>query len=121
MGWKSDALLCAGTTSNLTAGDFGASIPGGLRSEIVRAAVDDHSAADNVLHAETVCEKNRKGVAPVAEKGRQIPGVPGMGAVVRIVMASNIGKGVTLIAGAAGAGMNMKGKDRVAAGAILFR
>lgn len=81
----------------------------------------DDRAANDVLHAETVCEKDRKGLPSAAKKGRQIPGMMGMGAIVRIVMAARIGKGIALVPGAAGTAVDMKGKDRVAAGPLRLR
>lgn len=83
--------------------------------------MDDDGATDNIFHAEPVCEKDRKGLPPVAKEGRQISGVPGMGTIVRIVVAACIGKGVALISCAAGTGMDMKGKDRMTAGVIQLR
>ena len=115
------ALLCAGTAADFPAGDFGACVAGGLGGKIVGAAVDDYGAADDVLHTEAAREKDGEGVAAAAEEGRQIPGVLGMGAVVRIIMAANIGKGVVAIAGAAGPGMDVKGENRVAAGPLRLR
>ena len=107
--------------ADFPAGNFGACVTGGLGGKIVGAAVDDYGAADDVLHAEAVCEKDGEGVAAAAEEGRKIPGVLGMGAIIWIVMAANIGKGVAAVAGAAGPGMDVKGKDRVAAGPLRLR
>ena len=115
------ALLCAGTAADFPAGDFGTCVSGGLGGKIVRPAVDDHGAADDVLHTEAVREKDGEGVAAAAEEGRKIPGVLGMGAIIWIVMAANIGKGVAAVAGAAGPGMDVKGEDRVAAGPLRLR
>ena len=84
-------------------------------------AVDDHGAADDILHAEAVREKDGEGVAAAAEERRQVPGVLGVRAVVRIEMAPNVGKGVAAVAGTAGPGMDVKGKDRVAAGSLRLR
>ena len=116
-------ILCSmrSTAANLSAGDLGACVAGGLGGEIIRTAVDVHGAADDVLHAETVGEKDGEGVAAAAEERRQIPGVLGVGAIVRIEVAADIGKGVTAVAGAAGPGMDVKGKDRVAAGPLRLR
>ena len=107
--------------ADLPAGDFGACVAGGLGGKIVRAAVDDYGAADDVLHAEAVCEKDGEGVAAAAKEGRQVPGVLRVGAIVRIEVAPNVGKGVAAVAGAAGPGMDVKGKDRVAAGTLRLR
>ena len=107
--------------ANLSAGDLGACVAGGLGGKIVRAAVDDHGASDDVLHTEAVRKKDGEGVAAAAEKGQQVPGVLGVGAIIGIVMAANIGKGVASVAGAAGPGMDVKGKDRVAAGPFRLR
>ena len=52
---------------------------------------------------------------------KQVPGVLGVGAIIGIVMAANIGKGVVAIAGAAGPGMDVKGENRVAAGPLRLR
>ena len=120
-GGKSSALLCAGTAADFPAGDFEAGVAGGLRGKIVRAAVDDRGAANDILHAEAVRKKDGEGVVAAAEEGRKIPGVPGMGAIIGIVMAPNIGKGVAAAAGAAGPGMDVKGKDRAAAGPLRLR
>ena len=120
-GGKSGALLCAGTAANLSAGDFGACVAGGLGGKIVGAAVDDHGAADDILHTEAVREKDGEGVAAAAEEGRQVPGVLGVGAVVRIKVAPNIGKGVDAVAGTAGPGMDVKSENRVAAGPLRLR
>ena len=116
-------ILCSmrSTAANLSAGDLGACVAGGLGGEIIRPAVDDHGAADDVLHAEAVGEKDGEGVTAAAEERRQIPGVLGVGAVVRIKVAPNVGKGVASVAGAAGPGMDVKGKDRVAAGPLRLR
>lgn len=83
--------------------------------------MDDDGATDNIFHAEPVCEKDRKGLPPVAKEGRQISSVPGMGTIVRIVVAACIGKGIALVPGAAGTAVDMKGKDRVAAGPLRLR
>ena len=107
--------------ANLSAGDLGACVAGGLGGKIVRAAVNDHGTADDVLHAEAVREKDGEGVAAAAEEGRQVPGVLRVGAIIGIVMAANIGKGVAAAAGAAGPGMDVKGKNRVAAGPLRLR
>ena len=116
-------ILCSmrSTATNLSAGDFGACVAGGLGGKIVGAAVDDYGAADDILHAEAVREKDGEGVAAAAKEGRQIPGVLGVGAVVRIEVAPNVGKGVAAAAGAAGSGMDVKGKNRVAAGPFRLR
>ena len=116
-------ILCSmrSTAANLSAGDLGACVAGGLGGEIIRPAVDDHGAADGVLHAEAVGEKDGEGVAAAAEERWQIPGVLGVGAIVRIEVAADIGKGVTAVAGAAGPGMDVKGEDRVAAGPLRLR
>ena len=116
-------ILCSmrSTAANLSAGDLGACAAGGLGGKIVRPAVDDHGAADDVLHTEAVREKDGEGVAAAAEEGRQIPGVLGVGAIVRIEVAPNVGKGVTAVAGAAGPGMDVKGEDRVAARPLRLR
>ena len=116
-------ILCSmrSTAANLSAGDLGACVAGGLGGKIVRAAVDDHGTADDVLHAEAVREKDGEGVAAAAEEGRQVPGVLRVGAIIRIEVAPNVGKGVAPVAGAAGPGMDVKGKDRVAAGPFRLR
>ena len=116
-------ILCSmrSTAANLSAGDLGACAAGGLGGKIVRPAVDDHGAADDVLHTEAVREKDGEGVAAAAEEGREIPGVLGVRAIVRIEVAPNVSKGVTSVAGAAGPGMDVKGKDRVAAGPLRLR
>ena len=107
--------------ANLSAGDFGACVAGGLGGKIVGAAVNDHGAANDVFRAEVVREKDGEGVAAAAKEGRQVPGVLGVGAIVRIEVAPNIGKGVAAAAGAAGSGMDVKGENRVAAGTFRFR
>ena len=116
-------ILCSmrSAAANLSAGDLGACVAGGLGGKIVRAAVDDHGASDDVLHTEAVRKKDGEGVAAAAEKGQQVPGVLGVGAIIGIVMAANIGKGVVAIAGAAGPGMDVKGENRVAAGPLRLR
>ena len=116
-------ILCSmrSAAANLSAGDLGACVAGGLGGKIVRAAVDDHGTANDVLHTEAVREKDGEGVAAAAEEGRQVPGMPGMRAIVRIEVAPNVSKGVTSVAGAAGPGMDVKGKDRVAAGPFRLR
>lgn len=116
-------ILCSmrSTAANLSAGDLGACVAGGLGGKIVRAAVDDHGTADDVLHAEAVREKDGEGVAAAAEEGRQVPGVLWVGAIVRIEVAPNVSKGVTSVAGAAGPGMDVKGENRVAAGSLRLR
>lgn len=116
-------ILCSmrSAAANLSAGDLGACVAGGLGGKIVRSAVDDHGAADDVLHAEAVGKKNGEGVAAAAEEGRQVPGVLRVGAIVGIEVAPNVGKGVAPVAGAAGPGMDVKGKDRVAAGPFRLR
>ena len=120
-GGESGALLCAGAAANLPAGDFGACVAGGLGGKIVGPAVNDHGAANDILHAEAVREKDGEGVAAAAEERRQVPGVLGMRAVVRIEMAPNVGKGVAAVAGTAGPGMDVKGENRVAAGPLRLR
>ena len=107
--------------TDFPAGNFRACVAGRLRSEIIGPAVDDYGAADDVLHTEAVCEKNREGMAAAAEEGRQISGVLGVRAVVRIEMAPNVGKGVAAVAGTAGPGMDVKGENRVAAGPLRLR
>ena len=107
--------------ADFPAGDLGACVAGGLGGKIVRAAVDDHGTADDVLRAEAVREKDGEGVAAAAEEGRQVPGVLWVGAIVRIEVAPNVSKGVTSVAGAAGPGMDVKGKNRVAAGSLRLR
>ena len=116
-------ILCSmrSAAANLSAGDLGACVAGRLGSEIIRSAVDDHGAADDVLHAEAVGKKNGEGVAAAAEEGREIPGVLGVRAIVRIEVAPNVSKGVTSVASAADPGMDVKGKDRVAAGPFRLR
>ena len=116
-------ILCSmrSAAANLSAGDLGACVAGGLGGKIVRAAVDDHGTADDVLHTEAVREKDGEGVAAAAKEGRQVPGVLRVGAIVRIEVAPNVSKGVTSVAGAAGPGMDVKGKDRVAAGPFRLR
>lgn len=120
-GGESGALLWAGAAADFPAGDFGACVAGGLGCKIVGASVEDHGAADDVLHTEAVREKDGEGVAAAAEERRQVPGVLGVGAVVRIEVAPNIGKGVAAAAGAAGPGMDVKGENRVAAGPLRLR
>lgn len=120
-GWKLGVLLWAGAATDFAAGNFRPCVAGGLGGKIIGPAVNDHGAADDVLHAEAVCEKDGEGVAAAAEEGRQIPGMLGMGTVGRVVMAACIGKGIAFIAGAAGTGMDMKGKDRVTAGPRRLR
>lgn len=83
--------------------------------------MDDHGAADDVLHTEAVRKKKGEGVARVAKEGRHIPGVLGMGATIRVIVAPNAGKGVALVPGAAGTGMDVNGEDRVAAWAFRLR
>ena len=83
--------------------------------------MDDHGTANDVLHTEAVREKDGEGVAAAAKEGRQVPGVLWVGAIVRIEVAPNVSKGVTSVAGAAGPGMDVKGKDRVAAGPLRLR
>ena len=119
MMWPLHLLRTA--AANLSAGDLGACVAGGLGGKIVRAAVNDHGTADDVLHAEAVREKDGEGVAAAAKEGRQVPGVLWVGAIIRIEVAPNVGKGVAPVAGAAGPGMDMKGKDRVAAGLFWLR
>ena len=116
-------ILCSmrSTAANLSAGDLGACVAGGLGGKIVRAAVDDHGTANDVLHTEAVREKDGEGVAAAAKEGRQVPGVLWVRAIVRIEVAPNIGKGVAAAAGAAGPGMDVKGKNRVAAGPFRLR
>lgn len=116
-------ILCSmrSTAANLSAGDLGAYVAGGLGGKIVRAAVDDHGTADDVLHTEAVRKKDGEGVAAAAEKGQQVPGVLWVGAIVRIEVAPNVSKGVTSVAGAAGPGMDVKGENRVAAGSLRLR
>ena len=115
------AHLLRSAAADLPAGDFGACVAGGLGVKIVGAAVDDYGAADDILHAEAVREKDGEGVAAAAKEGRQVPGVLRVGAIVRIEVAPNVGKGVAAVAGAAGPGMDVKGKDRVAAGPLRLR
>ena len=119
MMWPLHLLRTA--AANLSAGDLGACVAGGLGGKIVRAAVNDHGTADDVLHTEAVREKDGEGVAAAAEEGRQVPGVLRVGAIIRIEVAPNVGKGVAPVAGAAGPGMDVKGKDRVAAGPFRLR
>ena len=107
--------------ANLSAGDFGACVAGGLGGKIGASAVDDYGAADDILHTEAIREKDGEGVAAAAEKGWQVPGVLRVRAVVRIEMAPNIGKGVAAVAGAAGPGMDVKSENRVAAGPLRLR
>ena len=107
--------------TDFPAGNFRACVAGRLRSEIIGPAVDDYGAADDVLHTEAVCEKNREGMPAAAEEGRQISGMIGVGAIVGIVMPANIGKGVALAAGTAGSGMDVKGEDRVTAWLLRLR
>ena len=116
-------ILCSmrSAAANLSAGDLGACVAGGLGGKIVRAAVDDHGTANDVLHTEAVREKDGEGVAAAAKEGRQVPGMLGVRAIVRIEVAPNVSKGVTSAAGAAGPGMDVKGKDRVAAGPFRLR
>ena len=116
-------ILCSmrSAAANLSAGDLGACVAGGLGGKIVRAAVDDHGTANDVLHTEAVREKDGEGVAAAAKEGRQVPGMLGVRAIVRIEVAPNVSKGVTSAAGAAGPGMDVKGKDRVAAGPLRLR
>ena len=116
-------ILCSmrSAAANLSAGDLGACVAGGLGGKIVRPAVDDHGAVDDVLHAEAVGKKNGEGVAAAAEEGRQVPGMLGVRAIVRIEVAPNVSKGVTSVAGAAGPGMDVKGENRVAAGSLRLR
>ena len=119
MMWPLHLLRTA--AANLSAGDLGACVAGGLGGKIVRAAVDDHGTANDVLHTEAVREKDGEGVTAAAEEGRQVPGVLRVGALIRIEVAPNVGKGVAPVAGAAGPGMDVKGKDRVAAGPFRLR
>ena len=116
-------ILCSmrSAAANLSAGDLGACVAGGLGGKIVRAAVDDHGTANDVLHTEAVREKDGEGVAAAAKEGRQVTGMLGVRAIVRIEVAADIGKGVTAVAGAAGPGMDVKGEDRVAAGPLRLR
>lgn len=113
--------LLRSAAADLSAGNLGVCVAGGLGGKIVGAAVDDYGVADDILHAEAVREKDGEGVAAAAKEGRQIPGVLGVGAVVRIEVAPNVGKGVAAAAGAAGPGMDVKGENRVAAGPLRLR
>lgn len=62
--------LLRSAAADLSAGDLGACVAGGLGGKIVGAAVDDHGAADDILHAEAVCKKDGEGVAAAAKEGR---------------------------------------------------
>ena len=49
--------------ADLSAGDFGACVAGGLGGKIVASAVNDYGSANDILHAEAVREKDGEGVA----------------------------------------------------------
>lgn len=71
----------------------------------------NHGSADDLPHGEPVGQKCLKGPAPVPEQGRQIPGVMGVGIVVRIVMGQRPGKGIPLFPAALGSAVNMECKN----------
>ena len=74
------------------AADFGPGVSGGLGMQIVRPGVDDHGAADHVLNAEAAGDHRQIGSALAAQQRRQVPGVEGMGAALRIIVPAGVGK-----------------------------
>ncbi len=78
--------------------------------------MDDDGFSDDFLYAESVSEKDRKCVAVISEKRRQVPGVIGMGTVLGIVMSHGLGKGILAISCTGASVVQMKGKDRIFAG-----
>lgn len=78
--------------ANDAAADFGPGVSGGLGMQIVRPGVDDHRAADHVLYAETAGDHRQIGPALAAQQRRQVPGVEGMGAALRIIVPAGVGK-----------------------------
>lgn len=78
--------------------------------------MDDDGFSDDFPYAEPVSKKDRKCVAVISEKRRQVPGVIGMGTVFGIVMSHGPGKGVLAISCTGISVVQMKCKDGVFAG-----
>ena len=106
---------------NSPAGDFLTGVSGGLRGEVVGISVQDYGSAQDFLHAEAICQKDRKGIAAAAEKREQIAGMARMGAAAGIVMAQRILEGVLPVACAGRAAVDMQGKNPLPAGEIPGR
>ena len=74
------------------AADLRPGVSGGLGVEIVRPGVDDHEAPDHVLYTEAAGDYRLIDSALAAQQRRQIPGVEGMGAALRIIVPAGVGK-----------------------------
>ena len=73
---------------NDPAGEFDSGISGGLGAEIVRAAVDDYGAADDVPDSKTVSQNGQKSSPFTGQQGRKVSRMVWMRGRGRIVVAS---------------------------------
>lgn len=101
---------------DLAAGDQDARVSGGLGGEVVPLGVDHHGLADDLLERKAVCQDSLEGIAISAgEEGREVPGMVGMGAVIRVIVALHMGGRVVGVVGGAASDVDVKGKDAAAA------
>ena len=100
---------------DFAAGDLFSGAAGGLGSEVVWTAVDDHRAPDDVPDAETVGIHGQIGPAVTGEQGRKVAAVVGVGAAAQIEVAAGIGKAGT---GAPGPIVAVKAEDGRGAGPL---
>ena len=90
------------------AADLRPGVSDGLEVEIVRPGVDDHGAPEHVLYTEAAGDYRQLGSALAAQQRRQIPGVEGMGAALRIIVPAGVGEALS---GAIPLFVDMEGED----------
>ena len=75
--------------------------------------MDDHRATENFVNSKAVGEKGREGTPTVvAEKGREVACVVGVGTAVGVVVPESIGKFVGICTAACASRVNVKTEDR---------
>ena len=83
--------------------------------------MNDHRFAEDLIYGETVSKKSEKCPTACAKKGRHIPRVVGVGAIVGVVMGTRIGKRIILVPCARRAAMDMERKDIASADTLRGR
>lgn len=72
--------------ADYAAGDLGSYVPGRLRFEIIRIAVDDYGSANDVLYSESAFSHRHLCASLLHHQRRQITSVSGMDGAVGIIM-----------------------------------
>ncbi len=73
-----------------SAPDFIAGISGGLAGEIVCHTVDDYGPSNDIFHKKPFVIENLVSIPLIAQKGRKVSGMPGVGHVPWIVVIAGL-------------------------------